>query len=121
MQVTINRMSKSRTAHYAGKVLTTAGLFLLSVASIAQAPSSSPAPKPASGPGTATDSSVVATAQQNLYTASGQNGAQPTQDSFKGSVVTGKATAGVMDLSLDDAVQRGLRQNLGLILQTSSV
>jgi outer membrane protein TolC len=77
-------------------------------------------PSTASGPSTATDSSAVASAQQSLYTASGQNGAQPTQDSFKGSVVTGKATDGVLDLSLDDAVQRGLRQNLGLILQTSS-
>jgi outer membrane protein TolC len=44
-----------------------------------------------------------------------------TQDSYKGSIVAGKATAGVLDLSLDDAVQRGLRQNLGLILQTSAV
>ena len=60
-------------------------------------------------------------AQQNLYNASGQNGAQPTQDSFHGSIVTGKATGAVLDLSLDDAIQRGLRQNLGLILQTSAV
>ena len=74
-----------------------------------------------SGPGTAAYSSPAATAQQSLYNASGQNGAQPTQDSFHGSVVTGKATEGVMDLSLEDAIQRGLRQNLGLILQTSSV
>jgi len=44
-----------------------------------------------------------------------------TQDSYHGSVVTGKATGEVLDLSLDDAIQRGLRQNLGLILQTSAV
>jgi outer membrane protein TolC len=44
-----------------------------------------------------------------------------TQDSsFKGSLVTGKATGDVLPLSLDDAIQRGLRANLGLILQTSS-
>jgi len=86
----------------------------------AQAPGASTAQTPASGPGTATGSSAVAGAQQNLYGASGSNGAQPTQDSFKGSVMTGKATEGVLDLSLDDAIQRGLRQNLGLILQTSA-
>ena len=39
--------------------------------------------------------------------------------SFKGSLVTGKATDGVLPLSLDDAMQRGLRTNLGLILQSS--
>jgi outer membrane protein TolC len=44
-----------------------------------------------------------------------------TQDSFKGSIVDGKNTGTVMDLSLDDAVQRGLRQNLGIILQSSAV
>ncbi|HEX2917710.1 MAG TPA: TolC family protein, partial [Edaphobacter sp.] len=48
---------------------------------------------------------------------SGQNGAQVSQDSFKGSIVEGKATGTVLDLSLDDAIQRGLRNNLGLILQ----
>jgi outer membrane protein TolC len=50
----------------------------------------------------------------------GQNLAAPTQDSFKGSLVEGKATDGVLDLSLDDAIARGLRQNLGLILQTTA-
>ncbi len=33
----------------------------------------------------------------------------------------GTATAGVIDLSLDDAIARGLRNNLGLILQGSTV
>lgn len=40
--------------------------------------------------------------------------------SFHGSLVSGKATSEVLPLSLDDAIQRGLRNNLGLILQTSS-
>ena len=35
--------------------------------------------------------------------------------------MSGKATGGVIDLSLDDAMQRGLRTNLGLILQSTSV
>jgi outer membrane protein TolC len=34
--------------------------------------------------------------------------------------VTGKATADVLQLTLDEAIQRGLRANLGLILQSSS-
>lgn len=86
-----------------------------------QAQPSGNQPRPtATGPSTPADSSAIAGAQQNLYGASGQNGAQPSQDSFKGSVVEGKSTGTVLDLSLDDAVQRGLRANLGLILQDSA-
>ncbi|HEU5351483.1 MAG TPA: TolC family protein [Terracidiphilus sp.] len=40
----------------------------------------------------------------------------PTAESFNGSVTTGAATPGVMKLSLDDAMQRGLKNNLGLLL-----
>ena len=40
--------------------------------------------------------------------------------SFHGSLVTGKATSEVLPLSLDDAIQRGLRANLGLLLQSSN-
>src|ERR1700710_653450 len=40
--------------------------------------------------------------------------------SFRGSIVRDKATAGVLDLTLDDAMQRGLKNNLGLVLQTSN-
>jgi outer membrane protein TolC len=57
---------------------------------------------------------------QQLSGPGGQSLAAPTQDSFKGSLVTGKATDAVLDLSLDDAIARGLRQNLGLILQTTA-
>jgi outer membrane protein TolC len=46
-----------------------------------------------------------------------QNGAD---QSFHGSLVSGKATAEVLPLSLDEAIQRGLKQNLGLILQSSN-
>jgi outer membrane protein TolC len=84
----------------------------------------------AQAPGTSSSSSIGATtpaqaqsgesALQQLSAPTGQNLAAPTADSFKGSVVVGAATAGVLDLSLDDAVARGLRQNLGLILQTTS-
>jgi outer membrane protein TolC len=117
-------MSESKTAPSALTMYSFLGLCLLLAAGQTQARAQSTGPaqqKQPSGTSTATDSSPVANAQQNLYTASGQNGAQPTQDSFHGSIVIDKATAGVLDLSLDDAIQRGLRQNLGLILQTSSV
>ncbi len=63
---------------------------------------------------------TVSSAQGQLYNGTGANGATVTQDSFKGSVVSGAATNTTLDLSLDDAIQRGLRSNLGLILQTSA-
>ena len=40
---------------------------------------------------------------------------------FRGSVIHGKATGADLSLTLDDAIQRGLRYNLGVILQTSDV
>ena len=122
MQGTINRMIKSEIAHRAWAMLRPVALCLLmgSFPVPGHAQGAPAAQTPASGYSTSTSSSAVAGAQNELYNASGQNGAQPTQDSFRGSIVTGKATDGVLDLSLDDAIQRGLRQNLGLILQTSS-
>ena len=65
-------------------------------------------------------SSSVPAAQQQLYNAGGSNGAQATQDSYRGSLIEGKATGTELDLSLEDAIRRGLRTNLGLILQTSN-
>ena len=64
---------------------------------------------------------AITAGQTNLYNATGSNGAAVSQQSFQGSVVSGKNTGTVIDLSLDDAIQRGLRQNLGIILQGSSV
>jgi outer membrane protein TolC len=125
MQVKIIRMTKRKTAPSALTILLSLGLCLILAAGQtrgrAQSTSGPAQQKPVTGTSTPTDTSPIANAQQSLYNASGQNGAQPTQDSFKGSIVTGKATDGVLDLSLDDAVQRGLRQNLGLILQNSAV
>jgi len=51
------------------------------------------------------------------------NQTTPTAGSLQGSVATGQATAQIIDLSMDDAIQRGLRTNLGVILsgtQTAS-
>ena len=64
--------------------------------------------------------SAIPTAQQQLYTSSGSNGAQTSQDSFRGSIIEGKSTGTTIDLSLDNAIERGLRTNLGIILQSSS-
>jgi outer membrane protein TolC len=47
--------------------------------------------------------------------------AQSTSDSYKGSAVQQKATSGVISLSLDDAMQMGLKNNLGAILQNTNV
>ena len=41
-------------------------------------------------------------------------------NSYKGSLVSGKAIDGVLPLSLDEAMQRGLKTNLGLVLQSSN-
>jgi outer membrane protein TolC len=40
----------------------------------------------------------------------------PTAQSFQGSVTSGEATSQLIDLTLDDAIQRGLKANLGVIL-----
>jgi len=86
----------------------------------------------AQGPGSSSTSSAnsglsastVNGAQQQLSGASGStaNGSvsQVSPDSYKGSIVNGIATDGVMDLSLADSIQRGLKTNLGIILQSSA-
>lgn len=43
-----------------------------------------------------------------------------TDASYRGSLIRDKATDGVLALGLDDAIARALRNNLGLILQSSS-
>ena len=74
--------------------------------------SSSPA-----GTAATQNSNAVAGGQGNLYNATGANGATATPDSFKGSLIAGKNTGEVLPLTLDDAIARGLRQNLGAILE----
>ena len=55
-------------------------------------------------------------AQSLNIPASGQAPNGPTAQSFQGSISTGEATAQPIDLSLDDAIARGLKTNLGVIL-----
>ncbi len=78
------------------------------------------------GGGSAGGPATVQAAQQTLQTISGagqSNSGSGGADSndYKGSLISGTATSGVLDLTFDDAVQRGLRTNLGLILQSSQV
>ncbi|MEO6909984.1 MAG: TolC family protein, partial [Edaphobacter sp.] len=112
-------MRQSERARFTRTMFAVLGIGLLCLSSqtppaLAQAESGNKSP--ATGPSTGPTSSPIATAQQQLYGASGSNGAQATPDSFQGSVVEGKSTGSRMDLSLDEAIQRGLRQNLGVIL-----
>ncbi len=53
--------------------------------------------------------------QQSLGLAPSQSSG-PSAQSFQGSVTQGQATGQNLDLSLDDAIQRGLKNNLGVIL-----
>lgn len=69
-----------------------------------------------------TIAAVYSSAQQLPTQIPGQS-AGPTTGSFQGSVAAGPANGQTLELSLDDAIQRGLRNNLGVILsgtQTSS-
>lgn len=74
----------------------------------------------ASGPAT------VQAAQQTLNGLNGSSSSQvggqaASANDYRGSLVDGKATGDMLDLSLDDAIARGLRNNLGLILNSAAV
>src|SRR5882757_544033 len=80
MQVTIKRMSQSKTARIALTLPLSIGLCLLFATGSAKVHAQSTGPaqqKQPSGAGTATDSSPVAGAQQNLYNASGKTARRP--------------------------------------------
>ena len=60
-------------------------------------------------------------AKAGSSTRSGQNPAPPqAQSSFSGSV-PGKFVPGVLPISLEDAIDRGLKQNLGALLSSQDV
>ena len=94
-------------------------LFLGAAAAFAQGPGG--ATPSASSATSITNTNAVTSAQSELYNATGSNGATPDQNTFKGSLVAGKNTGTVIDLNLDEAIARGLRQNLGAILSQSAV
>lgn len=108
-------MTPRKTARSLGLPCALAGLLLFAVQGANAQSAAATAPSTSSG-----SKATIPVAQSQLANASGRDDSQPTQDSFKGSIVEGKATEGVLDLSLDEAIRRGLRTNLGLILQTAS-
>lgn len=59
---------------------------------------------------------VLAIGGTQAQTPQVQNQTAPTAGSFQGSVPAGEATGETIGLSLDDAIQRGLKNNLGVIL-----
>jgi len=82
------------------------GLTVMFLCIAATAHSQGPPPEPQVG-GTAAQPVPAPLPGLNLAAA---------QNPFLGGVVTGKATPGIVPLSLADAITRGLKQNLGLIL-----
>jgi len=63
---------------------------------------------------------TVQTSEQVFSTVPAASGStQVTQQDYKGSLVEGKATDEILPLTLNDAIQRGFRTNLGLILQNT--
>ena len=99
-----------------------AGAFVLATLCLPM-PAQGPGPN-GQGAGSSSGSAIGAvTAVQQQLSQPGPNVTPATgsnDPSFKGSIVQGKATADVLGLALDDAMQRGLRNNLGLVLQTSN-
>ena len=98
------------------------GAALLAPLAYSQGPGGRGAPNSGAAEGSSSDVQGVLRAQQQLS----QPGPSVTPQasagdaSFRGSLVRDKATAGTLDLTLDDAIQRGLRNNLGVILQTAN-
>jgi outer membrane protein TolC len=122
------RRSASWTALHPGKRLrvVAAGLLVAGLGTMSAVGQSSGPGTPSGGAGatasaSAGDIQAVEQVQQQLA----QPGPSVTPStgamdpSFRGSRVRGKATDGVLALTLNDAIQRGLRDNLGLILQSS--
>ncbi len=78
----------------------------------------------AGGSGEAASGSTPASSSTSSGTTTTQTNAAPApvnQSSYSGSVVTEKATSGVRSLSIEDAINLGLRNNLGLILSGQNV
>jgi outer membrane protein TolC len=113
-------MTQSKPASPVGRALAASGLCALlffALAAAAQGPGVASGQVGATTPGQA---QATEGALQQLAAPTGQDLAAPTKDSFKGSIVDGVATNTVLDLSLDEAIARGLRQNLGIILQSTA-
>jgi outer membrane protein TolC len=111
----LRRLPAMPEARFAALALGT--VLILSVPASAQGPGSASTPTGA----TTAAAGAISAGQNQLYNASGTNGATADQNAFKGSLISGTNTGTVLPLSLDEAIQRGLKQNLGVILQSSAV
>jgi outer membrane protein TolC len=108
-------MTQRKAASPVRMALASGGLgSLLLLAVVGQAQGGS------TGATTAAQAGATEGALQQLSAPAGQDLAAPTRGSFAGSLVEGKATDAILDLSLDTAIARGLRLNLGLILQATA-
>jgi len=87
-----------------------AGLFLGIAGLLAAGQSSAPSAAQTGSPATG---AAQTSASQTVY---GPVSVGPNSGSFQGSVARGKVSAQPIGLSLDDAIQRGLQANLGIIL-----
>ncbi len=120
-------MSKSNPEHHWNAAPPRSPIWAVSAAvalALTWAPAQAQAPSQSTSGSTqpaVTNDNAITPGQTQLYNAAGSNGAAVTSDSFRGSIVAGRNTGTVIDLSLDDAIARGLRQNLGVILQGSAV
>ncbi len=101
-------------------------VLMLAAAVCGVAAAQSGGPVGSSAPAGSSQLSTAVQQQQQLQTPGPAANPQSTTSqsaidpSFKGSIITGKATGEVLPLSLDEAIQRGLRTNLGLVLQSSN-
>ena len=59
---------------------------------------------------------IQSRATQYVITVGQASGSVQPQNPFSGSIPAGKASSEVLSLSLNDAIERGLKQNLGLLL-----
>src|SRR5271170_1234385 len=85
----------------------------LSMCQSASGQSLAPAPVPQSG-------SSSYSGSQSSNSQSSNPGAGLSQSPFSGSIPEGKATGETLPLSFKDAIDRGLRNNLGLLLQSDT-
>ncbi|MDE1161505.1 MAG: TolC family protein [Acidobacteriaceae bacterium] len=105
------------------------GLRLSALALAAAAVSALPAAAQMPGQSSSSQSNSTSSIQavQGVQAQLNQQGPSVTPSagtndpSYRGSIVRDKATAGVLDLTLDDAIQRGMRNNLGVVLQSANM
>ena len=71
--------------------------------------------------GQTTSSGSSGTPTQYVVNVGQASAALQPQNPFSGSAPGGTATAGVLPLSLKDAIDRGLKQNLGLLLASEGI